>query len=112
MDPSAPVFQKCYDFYRILYQNLRQVSKQDRFTWGERCDEQALELLTLATKASFAATTKKDALLGKAIEGIDMLRIYLRLGYDLKILDRKKCLERQKELNEIGVDFGAWRKSL
>ena len=43
---------------------------------------------------------------------VDLLKIILRLGFDLRILDQKKCISRQGELQEIGKMLGGWMKKV
>jgi len=109
---EVPVFQKVYDFYRILYHNLKNIPKQDRFTWGEKAERCAYSLLSLTIKTSHAERSEKPALLKQALEIVDLLTVTFRLGYDLRILDRKKNLQRTQELHEIGQQLGKWKKSL
>lgn len=107
---SVPAFKKSYDFYQHLYINLRQIPKRDRFTWGERCELLALDLLRCVSQAEFATKFDKQSLLSQASKTIDMIKIYLRLGFDLKILDQKKYIARELEIVEIGKMIGGWKK--
>lgn len=109
---TVPAFQKSYDFYKHLYINLRQIPKRDRYTWGERCEALALELLKNISEAEFAPGGQKRMLLQKSSETIDMIKIYLRLGNDLKILDEKKYISREFEILEVGKMIGGWKKSV
>ncbi|MBU1908175.1 four helix bundle protein [Patescibacteria group bacterium] len=111
MQPT-PVFRQSYDLYRHLYLNLRRIPKQDRFTWGERCERLALDLLHLAMKAETATHQDKIACLKRMSEILDALKIYLRLGDDLRILDHKTYLARSEECIAIGKMVGGWLKSL
>lgn len=103
-------FQKSYDFYKELYITLRGIAKRDRFTWGERCDTLALDLVGLVAKATYASKTKQRELLLRAGETVDMLKIYLRLGHDLHIINQQKLITRQTELHIIGNLIGGWIK--
>ncbi|MBI4098589.1 MAG: four helix bundle protein [Candidatus Magasanikbacteria bacterium] len=107
MDQSL-AFQKTYEFYKELYTTLRQISKRDRFTWGERCETMALDLLRAIAKTNYAAKMKRRALLTEASDLLDMLKLYIRLGHDLKIINPQKYLARQAELQEIGKLVGGW----
>ncbi|MFC1788137.1 four helix bundle protein [Patescibacteria group bacterium] len=70
----------------------------------------ALDLLKIVVKASYLPEGQKRNTLFKASEIIDYLKIFIRLGFDLKILNQKKYLARQGELQEIGRMVGAWIK--
>lgn len=105
-------FQKIYDFYKNLYGNLRSINKLDRYTWGEKCDNLSLNILSLAAKADYLPKTQKIPTVRELSSKIDLLKIFLRLGYELKIIDQKKYLWREKELAEIGKIIGGWLKTL
>ena len=111
MQPSA-IFQQTCDFYKHLYDNLRKIPKQDRFTWGEKCEKFALDALMLAAKADYLSRQEKLPIVRQLSFQIDMLKIFLRLGNELKIIDHKKYLARAGELLEIGKMLGGWIKSL
>jgi|SRR3989338_2445260 len=104
-------FQKSYDFYKNLYINLRQIPKRDRFTWGERCELLALELLRSISRATYASRPSKQSLLNIASDAVDMLKIYLRLGIELHILSQRHGIDRQAELQELGKMLGGWIKN-
>lgn len=104
-------FQKIYDFYKHLYENLKQIDKRDRYTWGEKCENVALESLVLISKINFLPKIRQHEILKELSFKIDLLKILLRLGNELKILDNKKYLAREKELVEIGKMIGGWIKT-
>ncbi len=109
---STLAFQKSYDFYKNLYINLRKVPKRDRYTWGERCEVLALDLVQTFARAEFLPKGQKRLLLIHASETTDMLKIYLRLGIDLHIIDMKTLVARQGNLQEIGKMLGGWIKDI
>lgn len=106
------VFQQSYDFYKHLYLNLRGIPKRDRFTWGERCEGLALRILLTAMQAETTIRANKKEPLAQLSRDVDALKIFLRLGHDLNILDQKKYLTRSAELVSIGKMVGGWLKSL
>ena len=106
------VFQKTYDFYKHFYEDLKAIPKRDRFAWGERTETIALELLTLSMTAGYMARLEKLSTVRTLSTRIDLLKILIRLGNELRILDHKKYLARTGELIEIGKMTGGWLKSL
>jgi len=103
-------FQKSYDFYKELYVTLRGIAKRDRFTWGERSETMALELIQCVNRATYSPKTEQRRLLLQAGETVDILKIYLRLGHDLDIINQQKLIARQTELHIIGNLIGGWIK--
>ena len=111
MEPTK-IFKDTYDFYTHLYQNLTTIPKRERFTWGQRCETIALEALTLSAKADYLGRNEKRIAVRALSFQIDLLKIFLRFGSDLKILEYKKYLARSGELIAIGKMIGGWIKTL
>lgn len=109
---ESTTFQKAYDFYKHLYVNLQTIPKRDRFTWGENVENISLEILKDTARASFMHRQEKQSVLLLVSENIDLLKILLRLGWDLRIIDEKKYIARQGEVQEIGKMLGTWIKKL
>ncbi len=109
---QTTIFQKTYDFYKHFYDNLRRIPKRDRFTWGEKCENIALESLSLAAKSSYLFGKEKYPVARELSFKMDLLKIMLRLGHELKIINDQVYIEREKELLEIGRMVGGWLKIL
>jgi hypothetical protein len=43
---------------------------------------------------------------------VDMLRIFIRLAVDTKVIDKKCYLNLQEQIHEIGRMLGGWLKTL
>lgn len=107
----AAVFQKIYDFYKHFYIDLGKIPKRDRYTWGTHCETLALEAISLSAKASYLPRNEKCTTVRELSFIVDLLKIHLRLGSDLRILDYKKYLARELQLLEIGKMIGGWLKA-
>jgi len=67
-----------------------------------------LEIIIVAS--NLPKQNKLPALRDASIK-IDLLRVYLRLGKDLKIIENKKYLEFESAVTEIGKMVGGWIKA-
>lgn len=108
---DIPIFQKTYDLYKIFYQYLTNFPKKDRYTLGQRVENAILDLLEAITHAGQLSKTEKLPILKTASIKLDQVKILIRLCKDLKILDNKKYLLIESELQEIGKMLGGWIKS-
>jgi hypothetical protein len=43
---------------------------------------------------------------------VDMLRVFIRLASDTKIIDKKLYISLQQQIDEIGRMLGGWLKTL
>jgi hypothetical protein len=112
MQQEIPLTQKIYDFYRTLHTTLEKMPKKDRYSIGLKLDTNTLDLLELAILAGSTTLPEKYDHLSRASAKLDLLKLLARLLYDLKAIDRKKYLELESHLQEIGKMIGGWLKSL
>jgi hypothetical protein len=110
-DFDIPIFKKTYDLYNEFYGLRNGVSKQDRFTIWQRCENLILEILEYILDASQLSKTEKLPLLQKASTKLNLLRVFLRLCKDTKVLDYKKYIHLEQDVDEIGKMLGGWIKS-
>ena len=109
---NLPIFQKLYDFYKLLYLTLKLFPKKDRYSLGQRLDTLTLNILQLTIQAGLNERDKKLPLIEKSITDLNLLKLLLRLATDIGALEKKKYLRLQAVLQEIGRMLGGWRKSL
>ena len=79
---------------------------------GRKIENLILDSLELIFSAATAETEEKRKLLKKASLNVDLLKILIRLCKEVKVLDDKKYLKLQEELQEIGKMTGGWLKSI
>ncbi len=61
--------------------------------------------------ASNLSKSEKLPILRKASTKIDLLRVFFKLGKDLKIIDNRKYVELEAGVSEIGKMLGGWIKT-
>ena len=106
------IIKKLFDAYKTFYAYSALFPKKDKYTLGAKCELQIISVLELLLEASWSSKEEKIVLLKKASIKFDMLKIFIRLLKDLNILDNKKYLDIQTQLQEIGRMLGGWQKSL
>jgi len=107
-----PVFQKTYDLYRLLHEEVKKFPKSDRHTLGERCKITALDILEQTIRAGSAKKEWKVPPIEDALVRLEILKVLVRLAYETGCLPEKRYLDIQERLREIGRMFGGWRKSI
>lgn len=70
---------------------------------------QTLELLFIA---SYQTKEEKPRTLEIAVKKLDLLKFFLRISWELKILDNQKFIILSEKLQEIGRILGGWKKGL
>lgn len=111
MQNETPLFQKIYDFYKLFYLYIDHFPKKSKPVLGQKIEQIILELLEVISRTGFAKPVEKIQGLKTASIKVDFLKILIRLTYDLKIIDQKKYLQLQENLQEMGKMLGGWIKS-
>ncbi len=111
-DLDIPILRRAYDLYRAFHGLRGIVSKADRYTLWQRVENLILDVLEQILLASQVSKSKKLPHLERVSAKLNMLRLFLRLAKDTKVLDIKKCLQLQEIVDEIGRMLGGWMKSV
>lgn len=109
---EVPIFRRAYDLYRDFYVCLKQFPKSDRHAIGQKTDLALLEVLELLLEAGSAAKAEKAKLLDRANTKLNLFRMYLRLGKEVRAIDAKRYVSFQEATDEVGRMLGGWRRSL
>jgi hypothetical protein len=110
-DLDIPIFKKSYDLYKTFYESRLDVSKQDRYTIWQRCENSILDVLEAILLASQTSKVEKLPVLENASVKLNILRVLIRLTKDLKAIDARKYLELETDIDEIGRMLGGWIRS-
>ena len=108
---EVPVIKKVYELYKTFYGYSKLFPKKDKYTLGSRCEIYILTVLELLIAAGSAPKNEKLAFIRKANIKFDTLKIFIRLANEINMLDGKKYLALQKQIQEIGRMIGGWQKS-
>ncbi|MBI4427272.1 MAG: diversity-generating retroelement protein Avd [Candidatus Magasanikbacteria bacterium] len=109
---EIPILAKFIQMYKIFYRYLELFPKKDKYALGAKCETTMIAVLELLLAASRAEKNNKKNLISQASIKFDALKIFMRLTWELKILDDKKYAELQTHLQEIGKMIGGWLRSL
>lgn len=109
---EIPVIKKVYELYKTFYNYSKLFPKKDKYTLGNKCEMYIIDTLELLIAAGSAPKNEKYAIIRQANIKFDTLKIFIRLANEVNMLDAKKYLTLQQQLQEIGRMIGGWQKSL
>ena len=99
--------------YRAWHDVLIKANRVDRYTIGARIDETFLSLLELIFRATFAYDKfEKLSIVSQALGKNDLLKFFLQIGWEEKVLNNKAYGELILNLDEVGRMLGGWKKNL
>jgi hypothetical protein len=95
-----------------LMDRTQKLPKSVRFTFANRIDNLALDVMERLIEARYASPRHTQRLLREADGGLARLRILLRLCRQRGLLDRGGFEHAVRELDEAGQMLGGWRAAL
>jgi hypothetical protein len=109
---DIPIITKTYELYRALHELQKGIPKMERYSLWSCVEATALQMLEGFVQAGYLPLEQRaQKLTGLAAE-VDMLRMFIRLAVDIKVLPLKKVVPLQERLDEIGRMLGGWIKSV
>lgn len=111
MHNNAPIILKVYDFYKLVFEIIKLFPKEEKTTTGQEIKNTTLKILELLIAAEYSPKELKINLLEKTSVKLDLLKILIRLPYDIKLINQKKYIQLEENLQEIGKMLGGWIRS-
>lgn len=103
-----PIFIKTYGLYKTFYEFLPTFPKKARYTFGQRCEVVLLELMEAIVVASSLPKSEKLPILKKASVRLDLVKVFFRLGKDLRVIENRQYSILDSQTQEIGKMLGGW----
>lgn len=112
--PSTPlVLVRSKESYKVWHDCLLKINRVDRYTIGVEIDEYFRSLLETIFRATFAHDKfEKLSLVAQAIGKADLLKFFLQIDWEHKVLDHKIYGQLILLLDEVGRMLGGWKKNL
>ena len=108
---DIPIIKKIYELYKLLYSYRKIIPKFERYTiWQERLSVN-MHILKKLIQLGNADPTNRHAKLADISSEVDLLKILIRLSFEINAIDNKKYIAIQTTINEIGKMLGGWIKS-
>lgn len=109
---DLPILQKVSDAYKLWHGILPHTTRLSRYTLGVKIDGLFLDTVELIVMASYASREHKQAFVLRANGKLDLLKFFLQLAWELKVIDNKKYVAISSPLVEVGKMLGGWRRQL
>lgn len=107
------VLTRAKETYQLWHNYLVNLRRIDRYTVGLKIDDTFLSLLEVLFRAVFAYDKfEKLSLVSQAIGKCDLLKLFLQIAWEHKIVDYKIYGILILKLDEVGRMLGGWKKSI
>lgn len=101
--------KEAYQYWLALHRDLPKV---ERLGLGQKIEQAFLDVLELTFTASYLPPEPKIIVLSRAISRLDVLKFFLQLAWESKIVPTAKHAELTQKLLEIGQQLGGWKKGV
>ena len=109
---NISIIAKYYQLYKYLHSALKTFPKQERYTLGEKIDKLVTEIASDIFYLNQLPNPLKENKLLLVISKNELLKMFIRLSYDLLIINFQKYVHIQSLLQETGKMLGGWLKFL
>lgn len=102
------IFVKWQDFIEWLLPVTERFPKRVRFTFCDRINTMALDVVEDLIEARYANNKKEHLRLANL--RLEKLRVLLRISHNLRYLDYKRYEHAMRQINEVGKMLGGWMR--
>ena len=111
---QAPlVLVRAKEAYQAWHNHLVNLKRLDRYTIGTKIDDIFLSILELIFRACFAYDKfEKLSMVSQAIGKTDLLKFFLQISWEHKVIDHTQYGALILTLDEVGRMLGGWKKNI
>jgi four helix bundle protein len=104
-----PIFQKSYELLKWIYFCVSKFPKAEKYALGQKIKLVGMDFLDQIIRANGARDKRPH--LEEAAQILEILRIYIRLSFDLSLINERRFELMSGKVDEIGRMLGGWRKN-
>ena len=108
---EAPIIESLYDLQKKLFRVCQGLSKQIKFTYGQRSEILLSEIFEMVILAYRKPKIEQLPILEKADAKLFVLKFNIRLLWELGAIKETTLVDLQKDVLKIGKMLGGWIKS-
>ncbi len=101
--------KETYQLWLVLHRNFPRV---ERFGIGQKIEHIFLDILEFSFACTYLPPEQKILLLNKTIAKLDILKFFIQLAWESKLIPTQKQAELSEKLEEIGRMLGGWKKGI
>ena len=106
---ELPVYRDTYNLLLKVFEVTKSFPREYKFTLGQDMKRDSMELVRYIYKANRAEAKKEH--LEAYLEQFEILKLELRLCFDLKVIGVRQHAEFSMMMEKIGKQVTAWKKS-
>jgi hypothetical protein len=107
-----PIIEHTVTLYKLWHSYRNDLPIGLRRTLGEKIDSVFIQVLECLFVASYQGKDEKLPTINLAIRRVDILKFFLRVLWELRVLDNKRYITISEKTSELGRMVGGWKKGL
>lgn len=96
--------------YKLWQQYFDQIPKPKRLTIAGKIDKLFINTIESISLAALTSKNEKIIHLKQAITDLDCLKIFLHIGWEIKVIETSKYIALSETLIEPGKMIGGWHR--
>lgn len=109
---SASILNRIKEAYLVWIGVMQHIPKGARYTIGTRIENTFLDLLEQSYTAYFIEKEKKLEKVSACILTLDILKFFVSIAWEGKLISNKHCEDMSLKLEEVGKMFGGWKRNI
>jgi proline dehydrogenase len=105
---DLPVYKAAYDALLQIFALTHQLSKEYKYTLGEKLKNEITDLLTNIYRAN--RQRDKNEILLKSREQVEIIRLYIRILKDTKQISNRKYIYINTFIENVSKQLSGWQK--
>ena len=108
---NLPVYKDSYDLLLLVFELVKKFDKQYKYTLWDKIKNEIIDLITSIYRANSSFENRYENI-KKAREQVEVLKLYIRLCRDLKIISLVKFADVSLKNEKLSKQLFAWWKSV
>jgi hypothetical protein len=107
---EIPLVAKLFTIYEMTHRLIFSLPKFERYTLGEKIEQTVLRALELVVIVNSVNKFEKEKILAEVNAKIELLKLLYRLALNCNLIETRKYLSMEQELQEAGKQAQGWLK--
>jgi len=108
---NLPVYKCSYDLLLQTFEIVTKFNKQYKYTLWDKIKNEIIELITSIYRAN-SSFENRYINIEKAREQVEVLKLYIRLSKDLRIINIKNFADISLKTESLSKQLYSWQKSI
>ena len=107
---TLPVYRDTYQMLMTLFRITGHFPREYKFTLGQDLKRDSMQLVRHIFRAN-ADKDNRSRHLQSFADDFELVRLQMRLGFDLKLISHKQFADITERMDNIGRQITGWRRS-